>query len=79
MIEKSIFSNLLYNETFARKTLPFLKEDYFQNKLDKKLYKLIDEYVEKYNSVPSKAALVIGASEVSGLNDEEHKLMLLIS
>lgn len=76
MIEKSIFSNLLYNETFARKTLPFLKEDYFQNKLDKKLYKLIDEYVEKYNSVPSKAALVIEASEVSGLNDEEHKLLV---
>jgi len=76
MIEKSIFSNLLYNETFARKTLPFLKEDYFQNKLDKKLYKLIDVYVDKYNTVPTKAALVIEAAEVAGLNDEEHKLLV---
>jgi replicative DNA helicase len=76
MIEKSIFSNLLYNETFARKTLPFLKEDYFQNKLDKKLYKLIDVYVDKYNTVPTKAALVIEAAEVTGLNDEEHKLLV---
>lgn len=73
MIEKSIFSNLIYNESYARRTLPFLKDAYFQNKLDKTLFNLIDEYVTKYNAVPSKAALVIEATAISGLNDDEYK------
>lgn len=75
MIENSIFSNLVFKEDYARKTLPFLKEAYFQNRLDKVLFKLIDDYVTKYNSLPSKAALDIEAQSVSGINDEELKLL----
>lgn len=76
MIEQNILSSLIHNEEFARKTLPFIKEAYFQSKLDKSLYKLVDEYVTKYNNLPSKAALVIEAGELSGLNDDEHKQLV---
>ena len=72
MIESTIFNNLIYNEEYARKTLPFLKEAYFQNKIDKTLYGLIDQYVNKYNSIPSKAALLVDASNISGINDDEY-------
>jgi archaellum biogenesis ATPase FlaH len=72
MIESTIFNNLIYNEKYARKTLPFLKEAYFQNKVDKTLYRLIDQYVNKYNSIPSKTALLVDASNISGINDEEY-------
>lgn len=73
MIEKSVFSNLICNEAFARKTLPFLKESYFQNKLDKALFRLIDNHVTKYNAVPTKAALLIEVGDANGLNDDEYK------
>jgi archaellum biogenesis ATPase FlaH len=76
MIENTIFNNLVFNEEFARKTLPFLKADYFQNKLDKVLFKLIDEYVTKYNSIPTKAALIVELDSVSGTNDDEHKMLV---
>ena len=76
MIENTIFNNLVFNEEFARKTLPFLKADYFQNKLDKVLFKLIDEYVTKYNSIPTKAALIVELVSVSGTNDDEHKMLV---
>ena len=75
MIENTIFSNLVYNELYARKTLPFLKEAYFPDKLDKVLFKLVDDYVTKYNSIPTPAALNIEASNVSTINDDEHKLL----
>lgn len=75
MIEQTIFSNLLFNETYARKSLPFLKEEYFQTRIDKTFYKLITEYVNKYNNIPSKSALVIEAESVSGLSDEEVKVL----
>ena len=34
MIEKTILSHLVYNEAFARKVLPFLKDEYFHNQQD---------------------------------------------
>jgi archaellum biogenesis ATPase FlaH len=72
-IEKTIFSNLLFNEEYARKAIPFLKEEYFQSYEDKILFKLIDEYVGKYNSFPSREALIIDLSNKDGLNEEAFK------
>lgn len=75
MIERAIFANLIHNEQFARKALPFLKAEYFQSRNDQALYKIIDHYVQEYNAVPSKTALSIEVSEYPELNDEEeHKL-----
>ena len=72
-IEQTIFSNLLSNEEYARKAIPFLKEEYFQSYEDKIIFKLIDEYVGKYNAFPSREALVIDLSNKDGLNEEAFK------
>lgn len=75
MIERAIFANLIHNEQYARKALPFLKAEYFQSRNDQALYKIIDHYVQEYNAVPSKTALSIEVGEYPDLNDEEeHKL-----
>ena len=71
MIEQVIFSNLIGNEQFARKALPFIKTDYFKNRLDKVLYSIIEQFVSKYNQLPSKAALIIEADNQPSLNDDE--------
>lgn len=76
MIIDTILGNLLQNEQYARKVLPFLKEEYFQYRIDKVLYKLIDEYVHKYNSIPNKIALEVEASDVTGITEEESKQIL---
>lgn len=75
MIEQTIFNNLIFNETYARKSLPFLKDEYFQSRIDKTLFKLISEYISKYNNVPTKDALTIEAANVAGLSDEEARLL----
>lgn len=62
-VERLILSSLLSNDEYARKVVPFLSTEYFHNKSDQVIYKLIEEYVGKYNAFPSKEALLIDLSQ----------------
>lgn len=72
-IERVILSNLLHNDEYARKVIPFLKSDYFQDYSERVVFDLVDDYVKKYNSFPSIEALAIDLSNKDGLNDETFK------
>jgi len=65
----TIFANLLFNEPYARKVIPFLKEEYFGDQADRTLFGLITEYVHKYNAFPSKEALAIDLSNKTGVSE----------
>jgi hypothetical protein len=68
-IEQVIFSNLVTNEEYGRKVIPFLKEEYFPEYENKVIFNLIEEYVKKYNSFPSKEALAIDLTDKSGVSE----------
>jgi len=72
-IENTIFSNLIFNEEYARKVIPFLKGEYFSDPKDRVTFNLIDEYVAKYNALPSKEAMAIDLSNKTGLNEHTFK------
>ncbi len=67
-IEKSILDNLIHNETFARKTIPFFKSEYF-NGAEKTTFEVIEAYVQKYNTLPAKEALLIDLANRRDLNE----------
>ena len=69
-IETLILKNLIHNDEYARKVLPFLNKDYFEEHTDKLLYEHVDTFITKYNNLPTKEALVIEL-ENSSLNDTE--------
>jgi archaellum biogenesis ATPase FlaH len=73
VIEKTILSHLIFNEAFARKTLPFLKDEYFQSQSDKTIYNLISDYVIKYNNTPTKEVLFLELNNKEGLNETTFK------
>ena len=73
MIERTVLSHLVFNEAYARKTLPFLKDDYFHNISDKTVYKLINNYVQKYNNTPTKEVLQIELNNSEGLSENTFK------
>lgn len=73
MIEQQILQNLIFNEDFSRRVLPFLTPDYFQDRVQRNIFGLIDAYIKKYNKVPSKSALIIDAENARGVSDEEAK------
>lgn len=72
MIERQILARLIHDEDFLRKTLPFLKPDYFNSRVDKAVFGLIDDFVKKYNSPPSKTALVVESDSTAGYNQDEY-------
>lgn len=59
MIELTILQQLCQNEKYARKVLPFLREDYFTEKQNKILFNIFSDYINKYNSLPTKSATKI--------------------
>ena len=58
-IETTILKNLIHNEEYVRRVIPFLKEDYFTDNTDKTVYNLIEQFVKKYNKSPTLEALEI--------------------
>ena len=73
IIEKAIFNNLLNNEQYARKTLPFIKGEYFNNRNDKVVFELIENYVNEYNAFPTKEALLVDLNNKDGISEEQFK------
>lgn len=71
--EKIVLKNLLRNEQFARKVLPFLKSGYFILDSDKVLFETIKEFILKYNTQPTKDALQIEIDKNKTLSEDTIK------
>jgi archaellum biogenesis ATPase FlaH len=68
-----ILKHLLNDDDYLRKTLPYLKAEYFSDRSELTLYKTITGYVDKYNKSPTREALNIELEEVGNLSDDEFK------
>ena len=61
---------MVYNEDYTRKVLPFLKESYFQDTLERILFEHVKDHLEKYNKNPTVESLSIGISDRTDLSEE---------
>jgi replicative DNA helicase len=71
-IEANILSHLINSESFARKVLPFLKEEYFQTVTDRVILGKIKQYMDQYNCPPSKEALYIELENTQSLSEADY-------
>ena len=71
-IETTILKNLLQNEDYARKVLPFLNDEYFTENSDKIVFNQINNFILKYNSLPNKEALNIELGDAK-ITEEDFK------
>ena len=62
-LEQTILKNLIQNEEYTRKVLPYIKSEFFQERDEEFLFKQIKEYFLKYKSVPTPEALIIDIDE----------------
>ena len=72
-IERTALRNLIHNETYCRKVLPFIKEEYFSDRLEKILFTEIYKFVNKYNNLPTKESLAIEVNSNRTINEDEYK------
>ena len=68
-LEQTILKNLVQNEPFTRKVIPFLKEEYFSESDEKTVFNEVVSYFDKYTKPPTVEALLINLDNNSSLND----------
>ena len=70
-LELSILKNLIHNEDYARKVLPFLEADYFNDIAEKNIFKEVSDFINKYKAMPTHEALCINFSESKNHTDDQ--------
>jgi len=68
-VEILILRNLLYNEEYLRKVIPFIKKDYFEDLNQRVIFEEVLNFVEKYNEPATKEILCIEVEKRSDIND----------
>ena len=69
-IEQTILKNLIQNDEFIRKTLPFIKEEFFQERQEQFIFREIKEYFMKYSASPTSEALLITRDEKDNIDSQ---------
>ena len=72
-IEKVILRNLVYNEEYLRKVLPFVEPDYFNDRSERIVFEHITKYVAEYNSLITKEVLQIEIEDRRDITQDEVK------
>jgi replicative DNA helicase len=71
-IEQTILRNLLVDDKFMRKVLPFIKNEYFEG-VYRQLFKQVGLYVQKYNKLPTQESFKIELDDADNFNDEQYR------
>jgi replicative DNA helicase len=72
-IETTILRNLIYNEDYSRKVIPFIQPDYFESKSEKVIFEEIVQFIVKYGSAITIEALNIEVENRTDLTEEQVK------
>ena len=63
-VEQLVIKNLLLDEEYVRKAMPFIKTEYFADTTGKKLFDILSKYFTDYSAIPTKEALVIEVGQI---------------
>ena len=69
-LEQTILKNLIYNEEYSRKVLPFIRPDYFSDNIEKTVFKEVFDFTNHYKNPPTHEALVINFTEKKGVSED---------
>jgi replicative DNA helicase len=70
-IEAIILRSLMYDEQYMRRVLPFLDTEYFLDRNERSIYGKIKTFVDDFNTLPTKEALIIDLNKQTGLDQDE--------
>jgi replicative DNA helicase len=72
-IELLILRNLIYNEEYTRKVIPFIKDEYFEEQNQKIIFQEISSFIQEYNKLATKEILSIEVEKRNDINDSNFK------
>ena len=71
-IEQVVIENLINSEEYFRQVIPHLKEEYFSDRVEKVLIKMIQEFADKHNKSPTQKILSLMIKEYKGFSQDEY-------
>jgi replicative DNA helicase len=72
-VEFLILRNLLYNENYLRKVIPFIKSEYFEDLNQKIVFEEVLKFIQQYNELATKEVLCIEVEKRQDINDTSFK------
>jgi len=72
-LELTILRNLVYNEDYSRKVIPFIQPEYFEQRSERVVFEEIVQFIIKYNSAITKEALGIEIENRTDLTETDVK------
>ena len=78
-MESIILKNLVLNEDYSRKVVPFLNETYFHDKAEKTVFTIVSSFILKYNNIPTKDAILVSLESCNTLGEIEFKKCVSIA
>ena len=72
-IQKVILQNLVYNEGYSRRVIPFIKEEYFSENSERRVFRKIYDYINQYNKLPNADALTISLQNDKDLTQTDYE------
>ena len=72
-VETTILRNLLFNNDYCRKVLPFLKEEYFENLHEKVVFQEICNFINSYDDLATKEVLLIETENRTDITEDTYK------
>ena len=69
-IEITILKNLIHNDEYSRKVIPFIDKEYFEELHEKIIFEEICTFIVKYNSLPTKETLTIESEKRTDITEE---------
>ena len=71
-IELSILRNLLFNEAYYRKVVPFVKPEYFEEHHERIIYEEVWNFASSYDTVPTSEVLIINLQDRKDITEEAY-------
>ena len=69
-VEQTILKNLIYNDEYTRKVLPFLRSEYFSENSDRTVFNAIHQFVQDYSVPPTIEAVALAVKEKRNRSEE---------
>ena len=68
-----IFKNLIWNHEYATKVFPYLKQEFFSDRVDREIFDIYSNHVGSYNEIPTVDVIKYELSKSRKLHTEEYK------
>ena len=72
-IETTILRNLVFNEEYSRKVIPFIQKTYFDQRTESIIFEEITQFIVKYSTVITPEALSIETENRTDLSETEEE------